>query len=111
VIPDRPPEGWGTYVKVHHVPSPFPGREEYFSLLYLEADGRFLFIGFWRGYESSVVAGTWNLEEHEIVLRGGGTVDSRGSGRTASRGSTLRRRLTGGASWEQPGRLSMSDRT
>jgi hypothetical protein len=50
-------KGVGTYLKV--VKFPEPRNPDGFVVLYLRPNGRFLFAGYWRGYERSVVAGTW----------------------------------------------------
>lgn len=45
-------------------------------MLYLRPDGRFLFIGYWLGYENSVAAGSWSKRESEYLLQGYGRVKS-----------------------------------
>jgi hypothetical protein len=64
----------GTYLKVirFHEPSHPDG----FVVLYLRPGGRFLFLGYWEGYERSVAAGRWSKNESEFQLEGRG----RGSG-------------------------------
>jgi len=62
----------GTYLKVvrFHEPSNPDG----FIVLYLRPGGRFLFIGYWLGYENSVAAGYWSRCESDYHLQGFGRV-------------------------------------
>lgn len=64
----------GTYVKVLRFPE--PSNPDGFIVLYLRPDGRFLFIGYWRGYENSVAAGYWSKRESDYHLQGYGRVGS-----------------------------------
>src|SRR5262245_28008465 len=41
-------------------------------VLYLRPSGRFLFAGYWRGYERTVVVGHWSREGAEVRLEGRG---------------------------------------
>jgi len=61
-------DGAGTYVKV--VWSPDPSKA--YIVLYLRPEGRFLFSGYWEGYEYSIAAGTWLKQDLEIRLAGRG---------------------------------------
>ena len=73
-------DGVGTYVKV--VWSPDPSKA--FIVLYLRPRGRFLFGGFWEGYEYSLAAGSWHKQGREIRLDGRETTQNRhgaGTGR------------------------------
>ena len=62
----------GTYLKVIR----FPERtnSDAHVVLYLRPRGRFLFLGFWPGYERSSVAGDWSIVERKVVLIGDGSV-------------------------------------
>lgn len=59
-------DGIGTYLKV--VWSPDPSKA--FMVLYLRPHGRFLFGGYWEGYEYSLAAGVWRKQGREIRLDG-----------------------------------------
>lgn len=50
----------GTYLKVVRFSE--PGNPDGFVVLYLRPNGRFLFAGYWWGYERSLVAGRWGRE-------------------------------------------------
>lgn len=63
-------DGAGTYLKV--VWSPGPSKA--FIVLYLRPHGRFLFGGYWEGYEYSLAAGTWRKQNREIHLTGKGQI-------------------------------------
>jgi hypothetical protein len=62
----------GTYLKVAR--SAETENPDLFFVLYLRPDGRFLFLGYWPGYEQTVAAGVWSKNAREISLHGGGTV-------------------------------------
>jgi hypothetical protein len=64
----------GTYVKVVRFTE--PPNPDGFIVLYLRPGGRFLFIGYWLGYENSVAAGYWTKRESEYHLQGYGRVRS-----------------------------------
>jgi len=64
----------GTYVKVVRFTE--PTNPDGFIVLYLRPEGRFLFVGYWLGYESSVAAGHWSKRESEYHLQGYGRVRS-----------------------------------
>jgi len=60
----------GTYLKVIRFSE--PTNPDGFVILYLRPNGRFLFIGYWLGYELSVVGGTWTMVPPTLHLRGYG---------------------------------------
>lgn len=62
----------GTYVK--GVRFSEPTNPDGFIILYLRPDGRFLFVGYWRGYEKSFAAGYWRANNSELELDGFGSV-------------------------------------
>lgn len=62
--------GVGTYLKV--VQFPEPTNPDGVVVLYLRPTGLFLLLGYWRGYERSVVAGTWSKREDTVNLDGRG---------------------------------------
>jgi hypothetical protein len=62
----------GTYLKTTWVPE--PGASDSHILLYLRPSKRFLYLGYWRGYEISCAAGTWHVEGPQAVLSGVGQV-------------------------------------
>lgn len=64
----------GTYVKVVRFSE--PSNPDGFIVLYLRPEGRFLFVGYWFGYEKSVAAGHWTKRESEYHLHGCGRVRS-----------------------------------
>jgi hypothetical protein len=64
----------GTYVKVVRFSE--PTNPDGFIVLYLRPGGRFLFIGYWEGYERSVAAGHWLKRDSEYHLQGYGRVES-----------------------------------
>ncbi len=64
----------GTYVKVVRFTE--PTNPDGFIVLYLRPEGRFLFVGYWLGYESSVAAGHWSKRESEYHPQGYGRVRS-----------------------------------
>lgn len=51
-----------------------PTNPDGFIVLYLRPGGRFLFAGYWRGYERSLAAGHWSKQESEFQLQGQGPV-------------------------------------
>jgi hypothetical protein len=61
-------DGVGTYLKVVWS----PGTSKAFIVLYLRPHGRFLFGGYWEGYEYSLAAGVWQKQGREIRLDGRG---------------------------------------
>ena len=62
--------GVGTYLKVLRFAA--PTNPDGFVVLYLRPSGEFLFIGYWRGYERSAAAGTWERQGSEVRLKGNG---------------------------------------
>jgi len=64
----------GTYVKVVRFSE--PTNPDGFIVLYLRPRGRFLFLGYWRGYERSVAAGHWSKRGSELQLEGRGQVST-----------------------------------
>ncbi len=67
-------KGVGTYLKiVRFMDSPNPDG---FVVLYLRPSGRFLFAGYWSGYERSVAVGRWLRQGAEIRLEGSGRLES-----------------------------------
>ena len=64
----------GTYVKVVRFSDPM--NPDGYIVLYLRPGGRFLFLGYWRGYERSVAAGHWSHHESEFRLEGRGRVNT-----------------------------------
>jgi hypothetical protein len=67
-------KGVGTYLKVVRVPQ--PSNPDAFLVLYLRPDGRFLFAGYWSGYERSVAAGIWTRRGNEVHLKGHGQLST-----------------------------------
>ncbi len=61
-------------------PAPFKGAV---VVVYLRPLGRFLFVGHWPGYDSSIVSGEWSVAEQVIILNGEGSVHA-DIGHTAS---------------------------
>ena len=64
----------GTYVKVVRFYE--PTNPDGFIVLYLRPEARFLFLGYWRGYERSLAAGHWSNHESEVQLQGRGRVST-----------------------------------
>jgi hypothetical protein len=62
--------GVGTYLKVVRFSE--PPNPDGFVVLYLRSTGAFLLLGYWRGYEQSVVAGRWSKRDESIRLEGRG---------------------------------------
>jgi hypothetical protein len=62
--------GAGTYLKVVRFSE--PTNPDGFIILYLRPDGRFLFVGYWDGYEQTAAAGQWAREGSELRLEGRG---------------------------------------
>jgi hypothetical protein len=62
--------GVGTYLKVVRFPE--PPNPDGFIVLYLRSTGLFLFLGYWRGYERSAVAGRWSRHDDAVSLDGCG---------------------------------------
>jgi len=60
----------GTYLKVVRFPE--PSDPDGVLVLYLRPSGRFLFAGYWCGYERSVAVGRWTREGATILLDGCG---------------------------------------
>jgi len=60
----------GTYLKVIRFSE--PTNPDGFVVLYLRPKGRFLLVGYWRGYEHSAAAGTWERKSSEVHLKGKG---------------------------------------
>ena len=63
----------GTYV-IRQAPAPSfrSPWDKPTHVLYLLESGRFLFIGYWEGYEVSVAAGYWRQEGNRVDLMGSG---------------------------------------
>ena len=66
--------GAGTYLKVVKMPTIEDYPNECFMVMYLRPNKLFLFLGYWHGYERSVVAGKWHREDGIIYLDGLGDV-------------------------------------
>ena len=67
----------GTYIKVTTVPgSPFPESDDSYRILYLRPSGRFLFLGYWSGFEYTSVVGRWSRSESGVELRGYGVLST-----------------------------------
>lgn len=64
----------GTYLKVVRFPE--PTNPDGFVVLYLRPAGSFLFLGYRRGFERSVVAGTWSTRDEVVSLAGGRRVST-----------------------------------
>lgn len=64
--------GVGTYLKVVRFSE--PTNPDGFVVLYLRPNGRFLFAGYWSGYERSLAAGGWVRQGVEVRLDGRGLV-------------------------------------
>lgn len=62
----------GTYLKVLRFSE--PTTPDGFLVLYLRPNGRFLFAGYWSGYERSAAAGRWVRQGVEVRLDGRGRV-------------------------------------
>jgi hypothetical protein len=67
-------KGVGTYLKVVRFSE--PTNPDGFLVLYLRPNGRFLFAGYWSGYERSVAAGDWVRQVAEVRLKGRGRVST-----------------------------------
>lgn len=63
-------KGVGTYLKVIRFAE--PTNPDGFVVLYLRPGGRFLFAGYWSGYERSLAAGRWVRRGVEVRLEGRG---------------------------------------
>ena len=63
-------KGVGTYLKVIRYSE--PTNPDGFVVLYLRPNGRFLFVGYWSGYERSLVTGRWVNQGTEVRLEGRG---------------------------------------
>jgi hypothetical protein len=70
-------KGAGTYLKVVRFSE--PTNPDAFIILYLRPSGRFLFVGYWEGYEQTAAAGQWVREGSVVRLEGRGhaSTDSR----------------------------------
>lgn len=66
---DKRYRDFGTYLKVVKF-----GAGDAFIVLYLRPDGRFLFLGYWAGYERTTAAGVWTKTDRQLSLRGVGAV-------------------------------------
>jgi hypothetical protein len=64
----------GTYMKVVRFSE--STNSDGFIVLYLRPGGYFLFLGYWRGYERSSVAGRWVQEDGVVGLDGAGHISS-----------------------------------
>lgn len=64
----------GTYMKVIRFSEPL--NPDGFIVLYLRPGGRFLFAGYWRGYERTLATGHWSKCESELRLQGRGQVNT-----------------------------------
>ena len=64
----------GTYLKVIGGNGPEPDMS---LILYLQRNGRFLFLGYYPGYEKSVAAGRWSRDGKTVYLVGQGHCLSR----------------------------------
>ncbi len=60
----------GTFLRVIWPTSP----TEAFAVLYLRSNNRFLFAGYWSGFERSVAVGTWERTGSEVRLIGSGNL-------------------------------------
>jgi hypothetical protein len=58
----------GTYIKV--VPYGMDG--DAYQVLYLLESSRFMFTGWWRGYELTVAGGAWSTLDEYVTLQGSG---------------------------------------
>ena len=63
-------KGAGTYLKVVRFSE--PTNPDAFIVLYLRPSGRFLFVGYWEGYERTAAAGQWVREGSQVRLEGRG---------------------------------------
>jgi len=66
--------GVGTYVKVVRFSE--PTNPDGFLVLYLRPSGQFLLAGYWRGYERSAAAGSWEKTGSEVQLEGRGRLST-----------------------------------
>ena len=66
--------GSGTFLKLVKMPTIEDYPNECFMVMYLRPNKLFLFLGYWHGYERSVVAGKWRREDGIIYLDGLGDV-------------------------------------
>lgn len=64
----------GTYLNVVRFSQ--PSNPDGFVVLYLRPNGRFLFLGYWRGYERTIAAGTWEKKGIEVRLKGNGSLST-----------------------------------
>ena len=60
----------GTYLKVIWPTSP----TDAFVILYIRPDNRFLFAGYWTGFERSVAVGNWERHDATVTLTGRGNL-------------------------------------
>ncbi|HUW12504.1 MAG TPA: hypothetical protein VM537_22450 [Anaerolineae bacterium] len=67
-------KGVGTYLKVVRFAEPL--NPDGFLVLYLRPHGRFLFAGYWSGYERSLAAGRWLRQDTDILLEGRGRLET-----------------------------------
>jgi hypothetical protein len=65
----------GTYVKVVASAGPSTNQRDSFRVLDLRPNGRFLFLGYWPGYERSVASGQWSVADEIVELDGFGRID------------------------------------
>lgn len=65
----------GTYLKVVRFWEP-SGPDDAFVVLYLRPDWRFLYLGYWLGFEYTAAAGNWSKTDLTITLLGGGVLRS-----------------------------------
>ena len=64
------PNATGTYIKIIQC-NPRVDNDAYL-VLYLLRSGIYLFIGYWKGYELTVAAGSWNESNEHIRMDGVG---------------------------------------
>ncbi len=67
-------QGVGTYLKVIRFSE--PTNPDGFVVLYLRPKGVFLFLGYWCGYERTVVAGRWSRQGSILRLEGRGRMQT-----------------------------------
>ena len=63
----------GTYLKVI---GGLGAEPDMFLILYLQGNGRFLFLGYYPGYEKSVAAGRWSRDGKTVYLVGRGHLNT-----------------------------------
>jgi hypothetical protein len=82
----------GTYLKVIRFSE--PTNPDGFVLLFLRPNERFLFLGYWAGYERTAASGTWTRDGRIVELTGIGTVSHcRGASRQDFKRTFRRRRV------------------